>query len=180
MKAALIVTQDDDLARELRALRNQGRYETDAWHQHSILGFNYRLSELNCALGLAQMQRLDEILAKRAAVAATYHALLEGAGNLLLPKPGARSWFVYVVRLTRAGVRDQIMSALAADGIQCGRYFAPIHQQPAYAGWPLTQPLPVTEAESLRTLALPFSSTLTQNECAYVADKLKQALRSFT
>ena len=175
-EGGVIVTHNDDLAREMRALRNHGRYETDAWHQHSILGFNYRLSELNCALGLAQMQRLDEILDKRRLVAATYRNLLAGRDDLLLPPlhPGATSWFVYVVRVPAQ--RDRILHALAEGAIQCGRYFAPIHQQPAYAGWPLTQSLKVTEAESQRTLALPFFSNLPESACRYVAEHLKYTL----
>ena len=179
-EGGVIVTDNDDFAREMRALRNHGRYDTDAWHQHSTLGFNYRISELNCALGLAQMDRLDGILETRAEVAATYHDLLKHCRDLVLPSNDKGvSWFVYVVRLP-PGMRDPVIQYLAARGIQCGRYFAPIHQQPAYAGWPVTQPLPVTESESLRTLALPFFTNLTKEECAYVAEHLQEAIRRAT
>ena len=180
-EGGVIVTRDPHLAREMRALRNQGRYDSDAWHQHSILGFNYRLSDLNCALGVAQMQRLPEILAKRAAVAQTYAAVLANIPGLTLPTASdahsTTSWFVYVVRLSpEHGLRDHILQQMAAAGIQCGRYFAPIHQQPAYAGWPQPHPLPVTEAESLRTLALPFFSNLAHSQVAHVADTLRHLL----
>ena len=178
-EGGVIVTRDERLAGEMRAMRNHGRYETDAWHQHSILGFNYRLSELSCALGISQMRRVEEILERRAQVAATYHRLLRGCRHIALPPlglPHEVSWFVYVVRLHEPALRERVMGDLAARGIQCGRYFAPIHQQPAYSGWPLVRPLPVTETESLRTLALPFATNLSAAECEYVSEQLQQSL----
>ena len=183
-EGGVIVTRDSGLAREMRALRNQGRYDSDAWHQHSILGYNYRLSEINCALGVAQMKRLEEILAKRSHAAARYLDLLHDCDALLLPPAatahGRVSWFVYVVRLSsaRPGLRDRVVQALAGRGIQTGRYFAPIHQQAAYAGHLTAQPLPVTEAESLRTIALPFFSNLSAEQAAFAAATLRQTISS--
>ncbi len=178
-EGGMIVTPDAALAREMRALRNQGRYPTDAWHQHSLLGYNYRLSEINCALGCVQMERLDEILTKRERVAALYGAALAGVPGLELPALPAEqdriSWFVYVVRVASEH-RDRIASQLIENGVQCGRYFAPVHRQPAYAGWPLPHALPVTGAESARTIALPFFSTMTEAQVSYVAEQLRQAL----
>ena len=177
-EGGMVVTRDATLAREMRALRNQGRYPTDAWHQHSLLGYNYRLSEINCALGCVQMERLGEILAKRERVAAWYSAALADPG-LELPAPPEEqdriSWFVYVVRVAGAH-RDRIASALVANGVQCGRYFAPVHDQPAYANLPLPRALPVTERESARTLALPFFSTMSKAQVEYVAVQLRKAL----
>ena len=180
-EGGMIVTRSADLASTCRALRNQGRVPSDAWHQHTLLGFNYRLSEIQCALGVAQLQRLDSILARRAAAAALYAELLRDVSSLLLPEPPDRgdtiSWFVYVVRLAGTpGVRDRILEALAGDGIQCGRYFAPIHQQPAYARVAVMHPLTVTEAESQRTLALPFFTNITPAQIGFVADRLRHAL----
>ncbi len=178
-EGGMIVTRDAALADTMRALRNQGRYPSDAWHQHSVVGFNYRLSEINCALGCAQMQRLPEILGKRDTVAALYRDFLGGIEGLRLPAhtiaDGSLSWFVYVVR-ANAALRDSVAASLTADGVQCGRYFAPIHQQGAYADQVATQPLVVTEAESQRTLALPFFSNLTARQIAYVAERLRHAL----
>ncbi len=177
-EGGMVVTRDPVLADAIRAMRNQGRCPSDAWHQHSVLGFNYRLSEINCALGCAQMQRLDEILLKRAAVAQTYDRLLGVVeGVTLPPRPllvQDMSWFVYVIRL--ATERDRVAEVLQAQGIQCGRYFAPIHQQGAYADWCLLHPLPVTEAESRRTLALPFFSNLSEGQVAYVVARLRDSL----
>jgi perosamine synthetase len=159
-EGGMVVTADPVLAGRIRALRNQGRYETDDWFQHSELGYNYRISEINCALGLAQMTRLKEILGKREAVASAYDLKLQAYADLILPalrSPAGRiSWFVYVVRVRSADRRDGIIKGLAAAGIASGRYFAPIHLQPSYAAWRTSSHLEVTEAEASRTLALPF------------------------
>jgi perosamine synthetase len=176
-EGGMVVTRDGALAQRVRALRNQGRYETDDWFQHTELGYNYRISEINCALGLAQMMRLEEILQKRAAVASAYHQRLARYEDLTLPplslSAGRISWFVYVVRLGRNSGRpndrsddppyldrDAVMRGLAAAGIGSGRYFAPIHLQPSYAAWRNAANLPVTEAEASRTIALPFFNNL--------------------
>jgi perosamine synthetase len=177
-EGGVVVTEDETLARRIRALRNQGRYPTDDWFQHAELGYNYRISEINCALGLAQMTRLQEILRKREAVAVAYNQRLSQLENLTLPPlmvPAGRiSWFVYVVRL---GVdRDPIIGGLAAAGIGCGRYFAPIHLQPSYAGWGSSASLAVTEAEASRTLALPFFNNIDTIAIDEVCENLARLL----
>jgi perosamine synthetase len=181
-EGGMIVTRSKELAREMRAMRNQGRYPSDAWHQHSILGFNYRLPEISCALGCVQMTRIREILTRREASACLYQEALAEIASVIAPVqtvPGYRmSWFVYVVRLVsyEVGLRDRIVEALAQEGVQCGRYFAPVHQQPAYKGWPTPRPLLRTEAESLRTVALPFFSDISPEQIAFVVQALKRAL----
>ncbi len=181
-EGGMVVTRNAKLARDARAMRNQGRYPSDAWHQHSILGFNYRLSEINCALGCAQMKRIEEILSKRESAANLYHAVLAEMPDVIVPAHSTAaervSWFVYVVRLIsdESGLRDRLIEGLRQQGIQCGRYFAPIHQQPAYADWPLPHALPVTEAESLKTIALPFFSDLSTDQVKYVAQALRRSL----
>ncbi len=180
-EGGMIVTRDHALARELRALRNQGRYESDAWHQHSVLGYNYRLSEINAALGCAQMQRLDAILAARTLVAEAYEQHLSASPEILLPllRPTRRivSWFVYVVRLPHilsGRERDEVVREMAARGIQCGRYFAPIHSQPAYADMPVGDALPVTVRESERTIALPFYTGMSEMDVKRVSTELRE------
>ena len=115
-EGGVVLTRDLTLADTMRALRNQGRYASDAWHQHSILGFNYRLSEINAALGDAQMKRLDEILGKRSAVADTYDHFLADVDGVSLPprtqNPRDMSWFVYIIRL--AHDRDRVAEQLVA------------------------------------------------------------------
>ena len=182
-EGGLVVTGDPQLAREIRAMRNHGRYESDEWHQHSILGYNYRLSEINCALGCAQMRRITEILALRERVARTYEVLLRELTTLILPPTDVMdvqlSWFVYVARLADTfgqDQRDAIVRMLHQRGIGCGRYFAPIHTQPAYAGLPVRWALPVTEFVSRRTLALPFFSRLDDERLERVAVALRESI----
>ena len=182
-EGGMVVTGDARLAREIRAMRNHGRYDTDAWHQHSIVGYNYRLSEIACALGCAQMHRLDEILARRELVARQYDALLGDLPGLTLPPvelaDSRISWFVYVVRLTShpdRAQRDAVVTLLQKRGIACGRYFAPIHSQPAYRDLPLRRRLPVTESVSVRTVALPFFTRMDEANVRRVAEALAEAL----
>jgi perosamine synthetase len=183
-EGGMVVTRDQHLATEIRAMRNQGRYNSDAWHQHSILGWNYRLSEINCALGCAQMRRIDHILLNRETVARTYDEALRGVEDVEPPPLQLSnrriSWFVYVVRLAPRFSnqdRDAITRKLVDQGIGCGRYFAPIHTQPAY-NHPLVHPLPVTAAVSSRTLALPFFNRLDKERILRVAEILGEAINS--
>jgi perosamine synthetase len=185
-EGGMIVTRDAALAATMRSLRNQGRRpsksESDNWLQHTDLGFNYRLSDIACTLGLGQLRRLPEILARRAEVARLYHHHLASERHLILPPlevPNTRiSWFVFVVRLSpsfTAEDRDAIVAHLHRSGISCARYFAPIHLQPAYAAYRHTH-LPVTESIAARTLALPFFNRLTEPEITEVATNLRTAL----
>ncbi|MGA7442148.1 MAG: DegT/DnrJ/EryC1/StrS family aminotransferase [Candidatus Sulfotelmatobacter sp.] len=184
-EGGMIVTRDPGVARKIRALRNQGRYETDDWFQHSELGFNYRLSEMQCALGCAQMKRIESMLTARETVARTYHQLLCNFTDLVVPPAsiprGRISWFVYVVRLherfSRAR-RDAVLKHLASAEIECGRYFAPIHMQPSYGAWRNLYSLPVTESISARTLALPFFNKLRQTDVQHVCAVLREACKT--
>jgi perosamine synthetase len=177
-----VVTRDAKLAETMRSLRNQGRRPTDAWLQHSELGFNYRLSEIACTLGLGQLRRLSEILGRRAQVADRYHRLLADMPHLILPAlavpRSSMSWFVFVVRLDSSFTavdRDAIVACLHQSGVGCARYFAPIHQQPAYAEYRNVS-LPVTTSVAARTLALPFFNRITEAEITEVVATLRAAM----
>jgi perosamine synthetase len=182
-EGGMVVTGNAPLADRIRALRNQGRDPTDDWLQHSEVGYNYRLSELACALGIEQLKRIDGILAARASVARGYNERLQNLPLILPPLelPHTRiSWFVYVVRLQRQYSivqRDALLESLTAAGIGCARYFAPIHLQPAYSDWRDID-LPVTEATSARTLALPFFNRLTGDQQDFVCNTLARGLSS--
>jgi perosamine synthetase len=183
-EGGMIVTRDSDLAARMRALRNQGRYDSEDWLQHAEVGYNYRISEINCALGIGQLKRIEEILGKRAAVALACQHELENISELILPPiciPDVRiSWFVYVVRLAgqfTARHRDAVMTFLQREGIGCARYFAPIHLQTAYAPWKHAH-LPITESQAARTLALPFFNNLSQLQIEEVGETLRKALRT--
>jgi len=181
-EGGMVVTADAGLAERMRSLRNQGRGPSDGWFQHSEVGYNYRLSEIACTLGIGQMARLPDILARRERIARRYDLRLAGDPRLMVPAVDIAnvrvSWFVYVVRLAAgcsAADRDSIVASLQRAGIGCGRYFAPIHRQPAYAGW-RDVALPVTECESSRTIALPFFNRITEAQIDEVADRLMTVL----
>ena len=183
-EGGMIVTRDAQFAARMRALRNQGRYDSSAWLQHAEVGYNYRISEMNCALGIEQMKRIKEILSKRESVATAYgHALADVKGIILPPLhlPDIRvSWFVYVIRLADSSIsehRNALMSFLQSEGIGCAPYFAPIHLQPSYAEWRSAH-LPVTEGIAARTLALPFFNDLSQLQIDEVTRVLREGLRT--
>jgi perosamine synthetase len=182
-EGGMVVTRDAELAEKIRAMRNQGRFPSDDWHQHSVLGYNYRLSEIHCALGCAQMRRIDAILARREAVTRMYDEALGAIAEIERPAvemQGRRiSWFVYVVRLAARFTgedRDEVAAMLIANGVACGRYFAPVHTQRCYGGVSAHGSLPVTEAVSERTLALPFFNRLDKRQIVRVAEVLDQAV----
>ncbi|HXU22480.1 MAG TPA: DegT/DnrJ/EryC1/StrS family aminotransferase, partial [Tepidiformaceae bacterium] len=182
-EGGMIVTDDDVFAGACRALRNQGR-EGMSWLAHQRLGYNYRMSELNAALGVAQMQRLDEILESRRKVAHHYIERLMTNRYLILPTledDTHMSWFVFVVRLNdlfEPGDRDEIMRQLRAERIGCNNYFPPIHLQPYVAEKFGYQPgaFPICEYVSARTLALPFFNRMTRKQIERVCDTLEKLL----
>lgn len=185
-EGGMIVTDREDLAALCRSMRNQGRDEGAGWLQHARLGYNYRLSDINCALGVAQLQRLEEMLAARRQVAAWYAEELADLPQLVIPQEQEGeeiSWFVYVVRLaegcTRAD-RDAVLSYLRERGIGCSDYFTPLHLQP-YLREQFVYgegDFPVTESVAARTVALPFFNRLRREEVAQVAAVLREALRA--
>lgn len=182
-EGGMIVTDDDTFAHACRALRNQGR-EGMAWLAHQRLGYNYRLSEIQAALGLAQIGRIEEILDARRRVANEYIERLMTNRYLILPTLGhqtAMSWFVFVVRLNdlfEPGDRDEIMRHLRAEGIGCNNYFPPIHLQPYMADLTghKSGDFPVCEYVAARTLALPFFSRMTSRQVHRVCDHLENLL----
>ncbi len=189
-------------ADRLRSLRNQGRNPdrvkiggednrgphrqvsgagVDDWLHHPDIGFNYRLSDIACALGRVQLSRIDEILTLRRAAAERYHVLLADIPALELSPlnvpDSTVSWFVFVVRLPEASDRSRIQAFLAQLGIATAPYFAPIHLQPAWRERLVSQqPLPVTESIGSRVLALPFFNRITPSQQEQVASMLRKAL----
>lgn len=186
-----VLAQTQAHADRLRALRNQGRGGSERsegivapssgdWLRHPDIGFNYRLSDLACALGRVQLSRIDEILSMRRAAAERYQALLLGIPGLELPPltvpNGIISWFVYVVRLSDPSHRARIQTLLAESGIATATYFAPIHRQPAWRHLvPDPTRLPITEFIGSRTLALPFFTRITSDQQQLIASALCNA-----
>jgi perosamine synthetase len=186
-EGGVITTDDQRVTALCRSWRNQGRAEDDAWLEHERLGYNYRLSDLNCALGAAQLSRLDTILASRTAVANRYtEILMDRVPHVAPPAPAAPkssiSWFVYVVRLREdfsRQDRDAVLEDLRATGIGCRNYFSPIHLQPFYRQKFGFGPgdFPVAERISERTIALPFFGQLPDDDILTVCDALACAIR---
>jgi len=171
-EGGMVVTNEDRIAAMCRSMRNQGRSDKAAWLQHERLGFNYRLSDINCALGIGQLSRLKEMLAKRERVAGWYAERLKGLEDVIVPLAGKGeriSWFVYVVRLAERFSRkdrDRVLAGLRACGIACSNYFTPIHLQPFYRkmfGYKEGD-FPVAESAAARTIALPFYNDLSQRQ----------------
>ena len=180
-EGGVIVTNDDNVGKLARSLRNQGRDEMGAWLEHERLGYNYRMDEMSAALGISQLRRIEQFLEKRARVATWYTERLRNVPGVRPPvvKPHVRmSWFVYVVTLEEGLDRDPVMKLMESEGIPTRGYFSPVHLQPyirerfGYRGGEL----PVTESIARRTIALPFHNNLTVEEVDMVVDALKRAI----
>ncbi len=182
-EGGMIVTDDDEAAALMRALRNQGRAPGDTWLQHTHLGYNYRLDELSAALGKVQMSRMAELLARRQKVADWYAERLPEIPGVQAPQVAAEttrvSWFVYVVRFKPDIDRDQVAARLGELGIPARPYFLPIHLQPYMVERFGYHPgdYPVTEDLGRRGLALPFSGVMTEAQVEHVCRSLHQVLQ---
>jgi perosamine synthetase len=178
-EGGLIVTDSDEWDALFRSLRNQGRDVFDAWLNHTRLGYNYRLDEMSAALGLAQIGRIEELLARREQVAAWYGERLADLDWIeqpaVAPTTTRTSWFVYVVRINPPAERDAVMRHLAEAGIPSRPYFTPIHLQPFYRdrfGYQRGD-FPVTEWLGDVSLALPFSSVMGEQQVDRVCAVLR-------
>jgi perosamine synthetase len=183
-EGGMIVTNDRKLADLCRSLRNQGRDPGGSWLSHVRLGYNYRLSDINAAIGIAQMNRLSEIVEARQRVAHEYINLLLDEPHIILPtidEETVMSWFVFVVRLTgemAAADREAVLAYLRNHHIGCSNYFPPIHLQPFYMqdhGFKRGD-FPITEHVADRTIALPFHNRLTHMEIEGVVHHLREAI----
>jgi perosamine synthetase len=180
-EGGMIVPSSPEVAARLRSERNQGRAADMGWLDHGGLGFNYRLSDLAAALGVAQLEKLDAMLARRAAVASLYEqglATIEGAAAPIAVRGAERrSWFVYPVRLPEDAERDAIIARLAERGIASKAYLPCIHLFPHLRelGYREGQ-FPVAEAASSHSLALPFFTSMSESQVARVCEALAQSL----
>jgi dTDP-4-amino-4,6-dideoxygalactose transaminase len=180
-EGGMVTTHSEDEWHLIRSLRNQGRPEPGGWLEHVRLGFNYRLSDIAAALGIGQLERLDEILARRSEAASRYSALLRDVEGIeLLCADDAdhrRSWFVYVVLLPDSAARERVIAAFERDGIGYNRYLPSIHLQPYMRErFGFQEGLcPVAEDVSSRSLALPFFTGIDAGAQARVAEVLASA-----
>ena len=162
--------------------RNQGRSPDMGWLDHDRLGFNYRLDDLSCALGLAQIERFDELLSGRARVAALYGEALAGVEDLELPCPDAggdrRSWFVYVVQLPPGVDRDGAIRSLRERGVDSKPYLPAIHLMSFYRErfGHREGEFPVCEDVARRSIALPFFPELSDGQVERVVEALRAVI----
>ncbi|HEY0278431.1 MAG TPA: DegT/DnrJ/EryC1/StrS family aminotransferase [Solirubrobacterales bacterium] len=180
-EGGMIVPTDPDAAARLRSERNQGRAVDMGWLDHDRLGFNYRLSDVSAAIGLAQVEKLPRLLEERAAVAARYGERLAEVPGVEAPIASrgreVRSWFVYVVRLADEVDRDAVILRLRERGIDSKSYLPSIHLFPHIAalGYREVQ-FPVAEAASAHSLALPFFPQMTEEQIERVCAELAAAV----
>jgi perosamine synthetase len=174
-EGGMVVTRDPALAEKVRLLRGQGM-DPQRRYWFPVVGYNYRMTNLQAAVGLAQLERIEQRLEERRRLAAWYDRRLEALQSLLVrpcPQPWARHvcWLYSVVlRETVPVERDEVMAALAQRGIETRPVFWPVHLLPPYA--PVVRPLPVSENISRRGLSLPTHSLLTEADVERVADAL--------
>jgi perosamine synthetase len=180
-EGGMIVPSGPEAAARLRSERNQGRAADMGWLDHGGLGFNYRLSDLAAALGVAQVEKLDSLLERRSRVASLYEQALAGIEGVRTPIAGRgqerRSWFVYVVRLGEGIDRDATIARLAERGIASKAYLPCIHLFPHLRelGYREGQ-FPVAEAAAADSLALPFFPAMSEGQVARVCQQLGAAL----
>jgi perosamine synthetase len=181
-EGGMVTLGDEALKARIDSERNQGRAPDMGWLDHDRLGFNYRLSDIACALGLAQLKRLEEMLAARGRVAGLYREALAGIEGLGLPcadSGGARrGWFVFVVQLPHGVDRDATVRALTAQGIQSKPYLPSIHLMSFYREryGHREGEFPVCEDVAARSLALPFFPEMSEGEVTRVAQALRSAI----
>jgi perosamine synthetase len=181
-EGGMVTMVDPVLKERIDSERNQGRAPDMDWLDHDRLGFNYRLSDIACALGLAQLERLDELLAGRARAAECYRSALAGIEGLDLPceevAPIRRGWFVYVVQLPRGLDRDAIVRALHDHGIPSKPYFPAVHLMTYYRETfgHREGEFPVCEDVAARSIALPFFPEMTEGQVERVAESLRVVL----
>ncbi len=181
-EGGMIVTDDEEAAMLMMALRNQGRAPGDTWLQHTYLGYNYRMDEMSAALGAAQMTRIEELLTRREQVARWYMERLAEIPAVELPYVAPQttrsSWFVFVIRLAPGIQREEIARKLEERGIPVRPYFLPIHLQPYLVerfGYRQGD-YPITEDLGARGLALPFSGVMTEEQVEMVCRTLQSVL----
>jgi perosamine synthetase len=182
-EGGMVTTHSEDEWHLIRSLRNQGRPEPGGWLEHVRLGFNYRLSDIAAALGIGQLQRFDEILARRSEAAARYTVLLDSVAGLELPcrddADHRRSWFVYVVVFPDTAARERVVAGFEREGLGYNRYLPAIHLQPYLRErFGFAEGLcPAAEDVASRSLALPFFTAIEPAAQERVAEVLASALQ---
>src|SRR5262249_46784221 len=181
-EGGMVTTHSEEEWRLLRSLRNQGRGDAGGWLEHVRLGFNYRIDDIRAAIGIGQLEKLDEILVLRNAVPKSYEELLGAIDGVELPcaddDAHRRSWFVYVVTLPDHAMRERVIAHFEREGIGYNRYLPTVHLQPYMRErFGFEEGLcPIAEDVSSRSLALPFFTGIEASAQERVADVLASAV----
>jgi perosamine synthetase len=194
-EGGMLVTSNQQVAAAAVRLRNQGRDPALGLDQHVETGYSYRISDINCALGISQLSRIEQVVARRQKLAETYDQALASIAEIIRPllhsNVGKISWFVYPVQLGseyKAEHRDRMCESLLKKGIATGRYFPPLHRQPVLRSrsfvksakaWGTRASIHLRNTESVadRVIALPFFNELTAREIHEVAGALEESIR---
>jgi len=182
-EGGMILTDDENLADICRSLRNQGRGKGGGWLAHDRVGYNFRMCDINAALGISQLSRIEEFVQKRQKVATTYQELLADEKRIIVPQAPAgcrMSWFVFVIRLKEPynAKRNDILKAMLEEGIQVSNYFPSVTLQPFMVerfGFK-DGDFPITDDVCKRTISLPFHNNLTKDDAVLVCKTLKKCL----
>lgn len=183
-EGGMVVSDNEEIDKLIKSLRNQGRQEAGLWLEHVRLGYNYRMDEISAALGLVQTKRISEILEKRKKVAELYNEALKNLEEIKLPyvSPDVKiSWWVYVIKVKDKFNRDKLMQYLHDNGIGVRPYFPPIHLQKFYKeSFEFKEgDFPITEEISKRTISIPFHNNLSETEINYTTLKIKEGIFQF-
>jgi perosamine synthetase len=181
-EGGIVLTDDPGVAERLRLLRNHGQ---TGLYQHESLGYNWRLTEMQAAIGRVQLRKLDGILGRKQQIVRSLTRRLTGLPGLTTPHQASDArgtWALYTCLLP--GIRDQVLADLLDRGIEARIYFPPVHRQPLFArrdgGTGLAAELPVTEAVAQAMLSLPVHHRLTEAEVAEIADAVSTAVERAT
>jgi perosamine synthetase len=177
-EGGMCLTDDDELAEKMRILTNHGM-NPNKKYWHDIIGFNYRMTNLQAALGVAQVKRIDSLVAKKRKIAAEYNELLSGLSKITLPKemPWAKSTYWLYSILLKNQLRDNAIKELEKQGIETRPFFYPLHTLPIYAGGGV---LPISEKLSAMGISLPSGPQLEKDQIQYVAESLIDVVESAT
>lgn len=182
-EGGMVTTNDKDAYHLIKGLSNQGRGKNMQWLRHEYLGFNYRMTELQAAIGRQQLKKMPEFLSNRDQVALWYKENLKDVDGISLMKENdkdyKRSWFVYLINLDRSINRDRVIEKLKNSGVPSKAYLPAIHLQPYMKKFGITKgDLPICEAISSSTLALPFYAGMEESTVTEVCQILKSTLKS--
>ncbi len=177
-EGGVVITSNDEIADLCYSMRSQGRAITGLWLNHERLGYNYRMSELQAAIGVAQLERFEDIVKKRQKVADYYNENLKDITWIKLPYISKDvtniNWFVYVIRVDKS-IRNNFMDYLISNGVSCKPYFTPIYTQPYYVkqfGFKKGD-FPITDIAGDECIAIPFFTTMTKDDLDYVIETIK-------